>query len=209
MIGKEMANRKKAIREKIKEIRFKLSKAEVLSKSTEIQRRFFDLPEFKYVKTVSFYVAKGNEVQTEQMIKDSIKMGKRVLVPITDKKSGRLVFSELRDYDVELELGTFGVLEPREKHRKIAPSTEAELIVVPGVVFDKRGYRLGHGKGYYDKFLREVFSAKTDVPAIGLAYEFQVLEEIPYGHNDIPVHKIVTEKRVIIPEPSPTKRGGK
>ena len=60
MIGKETANRKKAIREKIKEIRFKLSKAEVLSKSTEIQRRFFDLPEFKYAKTVSFYVAKGN-----------------------------------------------------------------------------------------------------------------------------------------------------
>lgn len=207
MSGKDIADRKKAVREKIKRIRFKLSRAEVLSKSAEIQKRLFDLPEFKRAKTVSFYVAKGNEVQTEQMIKDSIKMGKRGLVPIVDEVSGRLVFSELRNYDTELEPGAFGVLEPKPECRRIVPLGETELIVVPGIAFDKHGHRLGHGKGYYDRFLREVFSIKPNVFAIGLAFDFQILEECPHNHDDILVYKIVTERRVISPQSSLPKEG--
>jgi len=202
MSGKGIADRKKVVREKIKEIRSSLSRAEVLSKSAEIQKRLFDLPEFKRAKTVSFYVAKGNEVQTEQMIKDSIKMGKRVLVPITDRISGRLVFSELRDCDAELEPGAFGILEPKTECRRIVPTTETKLIVVPGVVFDKHGHRLGYGKGYYDRALREISSAKANVPFVGLAYGFQILDSIPHGYNDVKVHMIVTEKRIFFPNRS-------
>lgn len=206
MTDKKMVNNKKAVREKIKKIRSELSK-EVLLKSVKIQKRLFSLPEFEQAKIVSFYVAKENEVQTEQMIKDAIRMGKRVLVPITDKQSGRLVFSELRDYDAELELGAFGVLEPKPEYRRIVSPAETEVIVVPGVAFDTYGHRLGHGKGYYDRFLREVFSAKSNVPSVGLAFEFQILKECPHTHGDVPVYKIVTEKRVISSRSLSTKGG--
>ncbi|MHA1744157.1 MAG: 5-formyltetrahydrofolate cyclo-ligase, partial [Candidatus Heimdallarchaeota archaeon] len=67
----------------------------------------------------------------------------------------------------------------------------------PGVAFDLRGHRLGYGKGYYDRLLREVSSLGRGALFIGLAYEFQVLDKIPHGSDDVPVHKIVTEKRVI------------
>lgn len=196
-MAKNVAIDKKLIREKFKSIRTKLSREEVSAKSIRIQKLLFSLPEFRRAKTVCFYVAKGNEVQTERAIKDSIKLGKRVLVPITDKKTGKLALSELLNYDDELEPGAFGVLEPKPACRRIVPATEADLIIVPGVVFDLHGHRLGYGKGYYDRFLREISALKTDAPFIGLAYEYQVLNEIPHGSDDISVHKIVTEKRVI------------
>ena len=131
------------------------------------------------------------------MIKDSIKIGKRVLAPITDKKSSRLIFSDLKDFDVELKPSAFGVPEPSEEYRRIVRPTETDLIVVPGVAFDKHCHRLSHGRGYYDRSLQGVLSTKPDVPTIGLAYEFQVLEELPHCQDDVPVRKIVTEKRVI------------
>lgn len=188
---------KKLVREKLKSLRLSLSGKEVLAKSSKIQKSLFGLPEFQRANTICFYVAKGNEVQTEGMIKESMKLGKRVLVPITDKKSGRLVLSKLSDYDLELAPGAFGVLEPKPTCRQIVPATQVELIIVPGVAFDIRGHRMGHGKGYYDRFLRHVSSLKTGALFIGLAYESQVLDEIPHGPTDTPVHKIVTEKRVI------------
>jgi len=188
---------KKIVRGNLKSLRSKLPRKEVVTKSDQIQKMLFSSSEFQCAKTVCFYVAKGNEVQTERMIKDSLQLGKRVLVPITDKKSGKLVLSELFDFDSELEPGTFGILEPKPACRREVSATEAEVIIVPGVAFDIRGHRMGHGKGYYDRFLRHVSSLKTGALFVGLAYESQVLDEIPHGPNDMPVHRIVTEKRVI------------
>jgi 5-formyltetrahydrofolate cyclo-ligase len=196
-MNKIVGGDKKSVRERLKSFRLSLSEKEVSAKSSQIQKLLFSLPEFQRAKTICFYVAKGNEVQTECMIKESIKQGKHVLVPITDKKSGRLVLSELSDYDAELEPGAFGVLEPKPACRRIVPATQVELIIVPGVAYDLRGHRLGHGKGYYDRFLRGVSSLGTGVLFIGLAYESQVLDKIPCGPSDVVVHKIVTEKRVI------------
>ncbi len=188
---------KDAIREKLKLIRSKLSREDVRTKSAQIRELLFSLPEFQRAKSVSFYVAKENEVQTDHMIKDSLRSGKKVLIPITDKESGKLIFSELRDYDTELEPGAFGVLEPEPAYRRVVSPAAMDLIVVPGVAFDVKGHRLGRGKGYYDRFLSEVSLNKVDAQFIGLAYEFQVLKEIQHEHGDVPVHKIVTEKRII------------
>jgi len=191
--------KKREAREKVSALRKKISKEEALAKSTQIQKSLFSLAEFQGAKTILFYVAKGNEVQTERMIKDSLKLGKCVLVPIANKESRELLLSELRDFDAELEPGTFGILEPKSACRRMTPSTRVNLVVVPGVAFDSKCRRLGRGKGCYDAFLRSVSHLKPKVPFIGLAYEFQVLEDVPHGLNDVRVHKIVTEKRVIAP----------
>lgn len=195
----DITGKKREIRERVGSTRSKLPKEEALEKSARIQKLFFGLKEFQDTRTLLFYVAKGNEVQTERMIKDSLKLGKKVLVPITDRKSGELTLSELRDFDAELEPGTFGILEPKPTCRRLTPPAHVDLVVVPGVAFDPRGCRLGRGKGCYDLFLKDLSSLKPNVPFIGLAYEFQILESLPHGRNDVKVHKIVTEDRVIKP----------
>lgn len=188
-------NREK-IREKIKLLRKSQTREEVNKKSKTIQEKLFSLPEFKNARTVAFYVAikKNCEVETEQMIKDSLKMGKRILVPIADTTNKILIFSELRDYDKELEIGSFGILEPKREYRRIINPKEIDMIVVPGYAFDTRGYRFGYGFGYYDRFLTLL---KKDIPKVGLVFEFQIVNTISNQQHDIPVDKIITEEKVI------------
>jgi len=99
----------------------------------------------------------------------------------------------------ELEPGRFGILEPRSELRQSterqATIQEVDLVVVPGVAFDRRGGRLGHGRGYYDRLLAQ---ARPDTLLVGLAYECQILPETPILPGDIPVDKLITEANVYI-----------
>ncbi|HID28925.1 MAG TPA: 5-formyltetrahydrofolate cyclo-ligase [Desulfobacterales bacterium] len=198
-----MSSEKKIIREKFKSLRMHLSQEEVLSKSNSIKKLFFKLPEFEKAETIAFYVAKraSREVETEAMIKESLKMGKRVLVPVVNKLARKILFSELRDYDSELAPGAFDILEPKPSCRRPVPAHESDLVLIPGVAFDLHGHRLGYGGAYYDRLLREVSSAKSSVRFVGLAYELQVVEKLPNTSHDVPVNILVTEKRVLRCEP--------
>jgi len=181
---------KKPTREKFKSLRMRLSREEVLTKSAQIKKLLFGLPEFAKAKTIAFYVAKqtSREVETEDMIKESLAAGKRVLVPVVDKAARKILFSELRDYDSELAHGAFNIL---------VPIRESGLVIVPALVFDLQGHRLGYGGGYYDRLLRELASIKPSLPFVGLAYELQVVDKLPKTLWDVPVNILVTEKRVL------------
>ncbi len=194
-----MSNEKKVIRQKFKSLRMRLSKEEVVIKSAQIKKSLFELPEFARSKTIVFYVAKqvSREVETEEMIKESLKMGKRVLVPVVDNAARKILFSELRDYDSELAPGAFDILEPKPSCRRLVPASESDLIIVPGVAFDMGGHRLGYGGAYYDRLLRELASVKPSLPLVGLAYEPQVVEKLPNTSRDVPINILVTEKRVL------------
>jgi 5-formyltetrahydrofolate cyclo-ligase len=192
-------NEKKTTREKFKSLRMRLSREEVLTKSARIKKLLFGLSEFTKAKTIAFYVAKqaSREVETEEMIKESLTAGKRVLVPIVDKAARKIFFSELRDYDSELASGAFDILEPKPSCRRLVPATESDLMIVPALVFDLQGHRLGYGGGYYDRLLRELASIKPSLPFVGLAYELQVVDKLPRTSRDAPVNILVTEKRVL------------
>jgi 5-formyltetrahydrofolate cyclo-ligase len=192
-------NEKKTARGKFKPLRMRLSREEVLTKSARIKKLLFGLSEFTMAKTIAFYVAKqaGREVETEEMIKESLMAGKRVLVPIVDKAARKIFFSELRDYDSELAPGEFDILEPKPSYRRLVPATESDLMIVPALVFDLQGHRLGYGGGYYDRLLRELASIKPSLPFVGLAYELQVVDKLPKTSRDVPVNILVTEKRVL------------
>ncbi len=185
---------KKVLREEMKNLRKGMGADEVLSKSKIVQDKLLKLGEFKNADAVAFYVSKKseNEVDTEYAIRKSLAMSKKVLVPISDKDTRTITFSELKDFDNDLALGQFGIRE--SKNDKCVDTTAIKLVVVPGLSFDVRGNRIGYGFGYYDNFLCLL---RPDVPKIGLAYDFQVVDEIFPGKNDMPVDKIVTEKRVI------------
>ena len=182
---------KEAFRRELTKIRKNLSKNEVLENSSKIKEKLFTLEGFQQGKTILFYVSYDNEVYTYDMIKESMALGKKVIVPVSDKKYRKLILSKLENWD-DLKPGAYGILEPVEYKIKEVSIEEIDLIIVPGVGFDERGNRIGHGKGYYDDLL-----SKSKAPHIGLAFEFQIVKEIPVEEHDMPVDKIITEKRVI------------
>ena len=145
-------------------------------------------------KTVMFYVDVRDEVRTRQALPDALASGKRIVVPYC--VDGELELFWLENMD-ELELGMYRILEPKEALRNVAAKKlgpeDLDLIMVPGVAFDRNGGRTGHGKGYYDKLLQH---AKPETPLIALAFECQMFEEIPAESHDIYMDKVVTEKDV-------------
>ena len=141
-----------------------------------------------------FYAAKGNEVRTENMIKESIRMGKKVAVPVM-RKERTLSPSLLTDYDTELTIKRFGILEPREKCLRFIKPEEIEIVIVPGVAFDRCGGRIGFGKGFYDNFLKEM---GNKAHTIGIAYQFQIVDKLPVNESDISIDIIISEDEVII-----------
>lgn len=173
-----------------------MNQEEARIKGVVIQGKMLELSEFHEANTVAFYVAKKleNEVPTELAIRESLARSKRVLVPVTDTLKKKLLFSELHDFDKELAVGTFDILEPREEYRRFADVKNIDLIFVPGVAFDRKGNRVGYGSGYYDIFLSSI---DKGVVKIGLAYAFQIVERIPATKDDMKVDRIITENEDI------------
>jgi len=182
---------KEEVRKELIKLRKNLSKNEILEKSEKIKNKLFKMTEFKESPTILFYVSYDNEVYTHEMIKDSITNKKNVVVPLTDKKNKILILSKLDSWD-DLNPGAYNILEPKKEKIKEISVDELDLIIVPGVGFDQQGHRIGHGKGYYDNLLKN-----SEKLTIGLAFEFQIIKNIPIEKHDIPIDKIVTEKRLI------------
>lgn len=165
----------------------------------ELSRRivgaFMALPEYAVAETVLFYVDVRSEVRTRFDLQAALDSGKTVVVPWCNA-DGELELFRLESMD-ELELGMYRILEPAQDLRSLPEKQVAveqlDLIMVPGVGFDHRGARMGHGKGYYDKLLEH---ARPDTPLIALAFECQMFEEIPVAGHDVFMDKIITEDRV-------------
>ena len=105
--------------------------------------------------------------------------------------------SQIEDFDKDLEKGVYNILEPIEKVKKESNNYDLDIIVVPGLIFSKNGYRIGYGGGYYDKFLSRV---SDKVKKVGIVYSDFVLDDLPVDDYDIPVDLIMTERETIIPK---------
>ena len=165
----------------------------------ELSRRivgaFMSLPEYATAQTVMFYIDVRSEVRTRHDLEFALKSGKTIVVPWCNTD----VELELFRLDAmdELEIGMYRILEPRAELRDLPEKRinveTLDLIMVPGVAFDRRGARTGHGKGYYDKLLQH---ARSNTPLIALAFECQIFEEIPVADHDIFMDKLITEDHV-------------
>lgn len=163
----------------------------ISSLSELIRKRVEQLSEFKNSETIASYVSMSEEVQTDQLIRDALACGKRVLVPKI-VSARQLLFSEIKDLE-ELEEGKFGISEPKHDLIRPVPLEDAQVILVPLVGWDERGYRLGHGRGYFDTALSGLVENLT----VGLGFESQRVERIPEDDLDIPLKMIITENRVL------------
>jgi len=184
---------KQTIKSGILEKRKSFSKEEVREKSEQIKERLCSLDEFKKSKNILTYVSFNNEVDTINTIKGLLdKNEKKVIVPFVEKGNPILQLSEIKDFN-DLEPKTYGILEPMEYKIKKFDIGKLDLVIVPGVVFDKNGHRIGYGYGYYDRLLGKLNENATK---IGLCYEFQLIEKIPEEMHDVPMDIIVTEEKV-------------
>jgi 5-formyltetrahydrofolate cyclo-ligase len=151
------------------------------------------LSAYRKAKTVMFYLSCGSEVVTDFMINSAFDNGKLVVVPAIKnfgcEKMYAVKISKLED----ARLFVCGIRQPEINIGSIVEKENIDLIFVPGVSFDVKGYRIGYGKGCYDRWLDGVPFEKT----VGLAYDFQVTNQLPVGEYDIPVGVIITEERVI------------
>ncbi|WP_461832652.1 5-formyltetrahydrofolate cyclo-ligase [Aquifex sp.] len=176
---------KERLRRKILDKRIALSEEERGLLSRKIAENLRSIPEYKRAKTVLLYCPVKGEPDLTTLFSELINRDALILPKVKGKT--------LELYKVNtlscLKKGSFGIPEP-EEGEKVSPD-EVELFVVPGVVFDKEGYRLGFGKGYYDRLLRGVKS-----PKVGVAYSFQVIDKLPRDPWDIPVDIIITEKNI-------------
>ncbi len=184
---------KRIIRKEILKKRDEISPDVKAKKNLLIKQRLFSLPEFIAAKTVFFYASFRSEVETLSMIKESLEMGKDVVLPNADRERHRLRLYKIKDIS-ELSPGYMKIPEPSLGDERLVHLENIELVIAPGAAFDYSGNRLGYGGGYYDILLSE---SKRKIPIIALAYEEQLVDTIPSETHDIKVHMIVTDKRVI------------
>ncbi|NPA54227.1 MAG: 5-formyltetrahydrofolate cyclo-ligase [Aquificae bacterium] len=151
-----------------------------------IKKRFFSLPKVKASKYVLLYFPHKKEVNTLPIIDELLKQKKVILLPkVKDKDILPIQVKNLST----LKSGYAGIKEP--EGNPVSPEI-IDVIVIPGIAFDKRGYRLGYGKGFYDRFLK-----KTKGLKVGLAYDFQVLDKLPKEEHDVPVDILITPTKTI------------
>ncbi len=183
MLKHAMVN-KAALRKTMRARRNALSALEAATASAAIHRILERSEVFAGARVLLSYVEKGNEIQTRPLIERALRGGREIFVPIVDEDN-RMQWSRLCAMS-DLAAGRFGVQEPRLDRREISVPHDG-VVLVPGLAFTRDGDRLGYGGGHFDRFLSEWRGV-----SIGLAYDWQVVEELPTEHHDARVAFVVT-----------------
>lgn len=182
---------KSILRKEVLQKRNSLSNFQIARRSKLIQDKLIGSAEFIESKSIGVYLPVGSEVQTDHIIRNALELDKTVLLP-------RVIINELHFFIVEkhdyyhdsLDVNKFGIKEPKKTNMKL---DFIDLLIVPGIVFDSHGYRIGYGYGYYDKFMAEKNFSKS----IGLAYDFQVMKNpIPKFEFDKKIDILITDDRI-------------
>ncbi len=173
---------KKILRERLLNKRHKHEAAE--KESNLIIRNIIQLPQIKKAKYILLYYPHKKEVNILPLFQKL--EGKILLLPKT--VSHHIIPVEVKTLE-NLKEGKFGIPEPEGKPVEIS---KIDVVIVPAIAFDKEGHRLGYGKGYYDRFLEKFKGTK-----IGVAYDFQIVDNLPKEQHDIPVDIIVTPTQII------------
>lgn len=190
-VNRDIRKVKMNIRNACREIRSQMTEKEKSRADMQIFNRVINLWKYRECRTLLTYVSGAIEVDTHMLIEDALRRGKRVAVPRCIEGTREMEFFFITSFE-DLEKGSYGILEPIKEKCVRLEDYSSGLCIIPALTFDERGYRLGFGKGYYDRFLSE-FSGET----AGLCYESCMRKELPKGRYDKHADVVVTEKRVI------------
>lgn len=181
-----------ALRERILAERRALPEAERTRRSRRIAERLVELEVWERARLVHLYVgALDGEVETRDVAREAWRSGKRVACPVVEWEPPRLAHHEIRSLE-ELVVDRRGLWQPDPDTAPAVDPADVDLVVAPGLAFDRRGNRIGFGAGFYDRFL-----AAVDATVVALAYSLQLVDAVPHGRHDVPVDWIVTEDDTI------------
>lgn len=186
MYKNTLADCKNQLRRKYKVLRKGISIDLRRKYNGEIFERVIECKEYKNADTIFSYVSFGDEADTLKIIDHSLKQGKRVAVPYCIPHTGFMDFYYINSLD-ELEKGAFGVFEPVPVH-SVKVEVKQGIMIVPGLAFDRKGYRMGYGKGYYDRYLTNFCGVK-----IGLCYSCCFRHCVLHNHYDKRVDYIISD----------------
>jgi 5-formyltetrahydrofolate cyclo-ligase len=186
--------RKSEIRRNALAERDALSKKERAEKSAAIMARLFDFANFLEAKIVMFYMSHGSEVGTDKMVRRALEIGKIVALPVVDPEKKDIVPFKVDDLDEDIQEGFKGIREPNIQRCKKIPVGQVNLAIVPAIALDERGGRVGHGTGFYDRFLPEL---EITTRKVAIAFECQMVQQIPMEPHDRYIDIIITEDRIV------------
>ncbi|WNS74297.1 5-formyltetrahydrofolate cyclo-ligase [Bacillus sp. DTU_2020_1000418_1_SI_GHA_SEK_038] len=181
---------KKKLRKEIMEKLSMINKPLYEQLSYKIANHLYQDKYWQEAETVGITISKQPEVDTYQIIRRAWEEGKRIVIPKCLPKTREMVFRTLCRFD-QLESVYYGLLEPIESETNEVSPDDIDLIIVPGLAFTEKGYRLGFGGGYYDRFL-----TKYNGYTLSLAFQDQIMEKLPVEGHDIPVSKIITDEKI-------------
>ncbi len=175
---------KSEIRKAVLQQRLSLTPVQVHEKSQKIQKTVLGMPQWAQSQKIGLYSAVKNEVETTLLFMTALEQGKNIYFPRVEQG--------LKFYEVEgpedMQKGAWAILEPKNHCPPLGENESLDLVIVPGVVFDKFGNRIGYGKGFYDSVLQKCCDY-----TVALGYDFQVLDSIPEDEWDIKVKKVISE----------------
>lgn len=169
-------------------------------RSASALARVAALESFRRARAVLAYASFGSELDTRPFLRQLLDGGRMLVLPRIERAARRLTLHQIRDLDADLRPGVWGILEPEPDRCRPVASGEIEFVLVPGVVFDRAGGRIGHGGGYYDRLL-QAWPAPVP-PLVAAAFEVQVVPAVPVLPTDRRVDLVVTESRMY-PSPDP------
>ena len=179
---------KRALRHKYAAIRQAISKDDRLEKSRAICANFLKTMSFAHADVILLYHSINQEVDTTELISTVLKSGKRLALPVC-RENGHMFFRYLTSEN-QLTKGFFSAPEPDESCEKFVSARHA-LCVIPAIAFDRQGYRLGYGKGYYDRYLTD-----PSIVKVGFVYHELLVDKLPRGRFDLACDLVITEKGV-------------
>lgn len=184
---------KSEIRKQVLSARKAMSQDEVETKSAQILSRLMISPLLEQSEVILCYMDFRNEVQTGAIIEYLWSLGKIVALPRVNPDTKRLDLYRVDGFR-DMVTGSMGIMEPDTKLPQLLPE-DIDLVLAPGVAFDEKGGRMGYGGGFYDRLIPTL---RPDCQIIALAFEQQVVDDLPSDSHDQSIHGILTEERLII-----------
>ena len=192
----EIRSEKNILRKKYSEIRNRIGENEKADFDNRICSRILSLVSYRFAETVLLYSPIKSEIDITPVALAALKAGKRVAFPRCSPDGSLMQFHYVRSLD-ELEPGMYSIPEPRSDapvfDKKSLEAGNGCLCLIPALIYDKSGYRIGYGKGYYDRYLQDFHGTKA-----GVIYNALIAASVPHGKFDLKVDFTVNEKGVSI-----------
>ena len=185
---KKVQDEKKAIRKHIGQYLKTQKEEDRLRKSLVILEKVFATPEFQASKTILFYASFDGEVETFEMMRRAQQLRKKIALPFILKEEKKIIPTLVDNLTEDLRPGPYGIRQPRLDKQNSIREDELDLLIIPGIAFDKSNRRLGRGAGYYDRFLANL---SKDIPSFGLGFDFQIVDHLPHQEHDVPLSRVI------------------